>query len=78
MNCEQSWQVQAYYDDELSADARREMEAHLRECAACQQELEREGGLPRPGSSLEQVHPIARETAAKKFVQPGDARGNAR
>jgi anti-sigma factor RsiW len=33
-------QLQAFYDEELSGDARREVEAHLGGCPACRQELE--------------------------------------
>ena len=38
--CEQSTQLQAYYDGELGEDQRRQFEAHLRDCAPCSAKLE--------------------------------------
>ncbi len=39
MNCDQSSQVQAYYDNELPAGERETVERHLAECAACSELL---------------------------------------
>ncbi len=37
--CPSDQQLQAYFDRELSADARAEVEAHVKACAACQEQL---------------------------------------
>jgi len=39
MNCEQSSQVQAYYDNELPAGERAAVERHLAECGSCSELL---------------------------------------
>lgn len=45
MTCDQSDQVQAYYDGELPAERRAVVEAHLRQCEPCRVQLAQLRGL---------------------------------
>jgi hypothetical protein len=53
----------------------RDVEGALAQGRARQQELQRGGGLARPGASLEQIDAVARQPAPEDGVQPGHARG---
>lgn len=65
-SCEQTRQVNAYHDGELSPEDARPFEAHLAQCAACARELERLRGVSRflagarmpgvPAEVIERLH----------------------
>src|SRR3954447_23427655 len=65
MSCEHEAQVQAYHDDELSPQARVDVEAHLRDCADCQSLLEELRTVSRLLS--EAPLPEMREAAVGRF-----------
>jgi anti-sigma factor RsiW len=60
MNCEQfNLQIEAYHDGELPAASARQLEAHLRECPSCAQELRSQ----QAASRLMQSIPMAEMSA---------------
>ena len=65
--CESEALLQAYLDDELSADERAQVDAHVADCATCQEALDE---LQVLGSQLAQMF-TAREQDAVKVAVPG-------